>query len=66
MPHAAMLDPMPVGLEILTQTHFEAQSKPPSIKYSLDGNTIAEGTISRLSGIALRNIVVEQPFKGEN
>ena len=61
-----MPDPMPVGLEILTQTHFEAQSGPPPIKYSLDRNMIARGTISRLPDIALGNITTELPFGGAN
>ena len=57
---------MPVGLEILTQTHFEAQSGPPSIKYSLDRNMIARGIISRLPNIDMGNITTELPFGGVN
>ena len=62
-PHAAMLDPMLVGLVILTRTHFEAQFEPPPIKCSLDGMRLLEVSYLGCSvlpwGISLPNSLLE-------
>ena len=40
--HATMPDPMPIGIVILTQTHFEAQLGPPPINCKLDGSMVTQ------------------------
>ena len=58
-PRAAMLDLRHIEPVILAQTHLKAQSGPCPINYVSDMNVIAQGTMSRLHGIALGNIAAK-------